>query len=127
MATASSSVGSDAGAGGNSPQVGFQANGWYAFGSDPIAALDVEDGNNVLDANCRGAGGLCVRPVRPLRLWLAAGHPAACLFVGLLGVASRHLFVPGGVKSPSPSFGDRTANHCLESPGFADGALVDVD
>src|SRR5208282_1514340 len=61
-------------------------------------------------------------------LWLAGGgHLAAGFFAGLLRVASGDLLVPSGMKGPGPGFAYRAANHCLESAGLTERALVDVD
>src|SRR5579872_3982206 len=48
-------------------------------------------------------------------------------FVRLPRVTSGDLFVPGGMKCPSPCFADRAARHRLKRSWLADGTEVDVD
>lgn len=60
-------------------------------------------------------------------LWLARVHPAGRFFAGLLRVAPGDLLVPGGMEGPGPRFAHCAANHGLEGPRFAEGALIDVD
>src|SRR5579863_6554938 len=44
----------------------------------------------------------------------------ARFFAGLDWVASGDFFVPGGMESPGPGFGDRAANHGAKRSGLAD-------
>src|ERR1700679_253481 len=73
---------------------------------------DVEEGKRETKNQRRSALGVHL----PLRL-----------FASLHRIASRNLFIPGRMEGPSPSFGDRPANHAMESPGHPNRAQVDVD